>query len=307
MKPSRIAAAIALVATLHGVHGAEMSAEAVRQALAQASAERPADLGGKDLSELDLSGLDLRHARLRGASLFGSKLVGANLRGADLEGANLNGAWLMGADFAGANLARASLVALLMSISADREEWLRPVRLQWAIVKDLFRYGVPIGVGGFAEFVSQRWDNLLASGMYGPELMGAYQLAYGLAETPTGAVADQIGVVLLPSFSQLAPEERKVALVRAASLMGLLVFPLDELKVQPNGGKGLTLMDIDAKDPLVSVATFANALRVLGTGRGGKPREEDLKGAALAAHVGKRARKGKALEAAIKGLRVLAI
>jgi PST family polysaccharide transporter len=124
------------------------------------------------------------------------------------------------------NLARASLVALLMSISADRHEWLQPTRLRWEVVKDLFRYGVPIGVGGFAEFVSQRWDNLLASGMYGPELMGAYQLAYGLAETPTGAVADQIGVVLLPSFSQLAPEERKVALVRAASLMGLLVFPL---------------------------------------------------------------------------------
>jgi lipopolysaccharide exporter len=124
------------------------------------------------------------------------------------------------------NLARASLVALLMSISADRAEWLTPTRLRWDTVRELFRYGVPIGLGGFAEFVSQRWDNLVASSMYGPDPMGAYQLAYGLAETPTGAVADQIGVVLLPSFSQLAQEERKVALVRAASLMGLLVFPL---------------------------------------------------------------------------------
>jgi topoisomerase-4 subunit A len=96
--------------------------------------------------------------------------------------------------------------------------------------------------------------------------------------------------------------------VACLSLSGrLLAFPLDELKLQPNGGKGLTLMDVDAKDPLVSVATFASALRVLGTGRGGKPKEEDLKGAALAAHVGKRARRGKAIEAAIKGQRVLAI
>jgi lipopolysaccharide exporter len=124
------------------------------------------------------------------------------------------------------NLARASLVALLMSISADRAEWLTPTRLRWDTIRDLFKYGLPIGLGGFAEFVSQRWDNLVASGMYGPEPMGAYQLAYGLAETPTGAVADQIGVVLLPSFSHLAPDERKVALARAASLMGLLVFPL---------------------------------------------------------------------------------
>ena len=28
----------------------------------------------------------------------------------------------------------------------------------------------------------------------------------------------------------------------------LLVFALDELKLQPNGGRGLTLMDVDAKD-----------------------------------------------------------
>jgi topoisomerase-4 subunit A len=87
----------------------------------------------------------------------------------------------------------------------------------------------------------------------------------------------------------------------------LLVFPLDELKLQSNGGKGLTLMDVDAKDPLVSIATCANAVKVLGTGRGGKAKEEDLKGAVLASHAGKRARKGKVIDAAIKGQRVIAL
>ena len=87
----------------------------------------------------------------------------------------------------------------------------------------------------------------------------------------------------------------------------LLVFPLDELKLQSNGGKGLTLMDVDAKDPLVSVATCAAGVKVLGTGRGGKAKEEDLKGATLASHAGKRARKGKAIDAAIKGQRVIAL
>ncbi len=85
------------------------------------------------------------------------------------------------------------------------------------------------------------------------------------------------------------------------------MFPLDELKLQSNGGKGLTLMDVDAKDPLVSIATCASALKVLGTGRGGKAKEEDLKGATLASHVGKRARKGKAIDAPIKGQRVIAL
>jgi topoisomerase-4 subunit A len=86
----------------------------------------------------------------------------------------------------------------------------------------------------------------------------------------------------------------------------LLVFGLDELKLQPNGGRGLTLIDLDAKDALVSVAAFGETLQVLGSAlRGGKPREDVLKGASLAAHAGKRARKGKAIEG-MKAQRVVA-
>ena len=87
----------------------------------------------------------------------------------------------------------------------------------------------------------------------------------------------------------------------------LLVFGLDELKMQPGGGRGLTLMDVDAKAPLLSAVSFAQALRVVGSGRGGKPREEDLKAAMLKIHVGKRARKGRAVEGLQKVLRLLPI
>ncbi|MFY7856920.1 MAG: DNA topoisomerase IV subunit A [Rubrivivax sp.] len=90
--------------------------------------------------------------------------------------------------------------------------------------------------------------------------------------------------------------------VACLSLSGrLLVFPLAELKHQPKGGRGLTLMDLDdgkgAKDALVAVAGFASALQVAGMSlRGGKPREEVLKGAALEPYGGRRARKGRAVE-----------
>ena len=95
--------------------------------------------------------------------------------------------------------------------------------------------------------------------------------------------------------------------VACLSLSGrLLVFPIDELKLQSNGGRGLTLIDLDAKDALVSVAVFSQALQVLGSGRGGKPKEETLKGAALAAHVGRRARKGHKVDGLQKALRVVA-
>ncbi len=86
----------------------------------------------------------------------------------------------------------------------------------------------------------------------------------------------------------------------------LLVFGLDELKLQANGGRGLTLIDLEPKDALVSVAAFGQVLQVLGTGRGGKPKDEVLKGAALTPYVGKRARKGRAQDVMQKAARVVA-
>jgi topoisomerase-4 subunit A len=113
----------------------------------------------------------------------------------------------------------------------------------------------------------------------------------------------EAGEHLLPPSPVGAGHARVACLAMSGRL---LVYPLAELKLQANGGRGLTLMDVDAKDPLVSVACFADALRVLGSGRGGKAKDETLKGAALAAHEGKRARKGRKVEGMVKVLRVVA-
>ncbi|MCY7315987.1 MAG: DNA topoisomerase IV subunit A [Rubrivivax sp.] len=86
----------------------------------------------------------------------------------------------------------------------------------------------------------------------------------------------------------------------------LLLVELAELKQQSGGGRGLTLMDVDAKAPLVSVATCGDALLVQGLGRGDKAKDEVLKGAALAAHAGKRARKGHKVEGFKRPMRLLA-
>jgi topoisomerase-4 subunit A len=107
----------------------------------------------------------------------------------------------------------------------------------------------------------------------------------------------------------LPPVAVAAAHTQVACLAGdgrLLVYGLDELKLQPGGGKGLTLMEVDATAPLLSVATLAGSLTVQGSGRSGKPREEVLKGASLAEHIGKRARKGRKVDGLLKVLRVLA-
>jgi topoisomerase-4 subunit A len=110
------------------------------------------------------------------------------------------------------------------------------------------------------------------------------------------------GEHVLPPNVVAASHTRVACLARGGRL---LVFPLAELKRQANGGRGLTLMDVDAKDPLLSVTTCADALKVLGANRG-KAKEEVLKGAALAGHEGRRARKGHKVAAFKEVARVVA-
>ena len=110
------------------------------------------------------------------------------------------------------------------------------------------------------------------------------------------------GARALPAATVLTGHRQVACLAQDGRL---LVFPLDELKLQSAGGKGLTLMDVDASAPLVSVATFDEALRVTGAGRGGKPKDEVLR-SALADHAGKRARKGRKVEGFPKPQKVAA-
>jgi topoisomerase IV subunit A len=102
----------------------------------------------------------------------------------------------------------------------------------------------------------------------------------------------------------VAASHRQVACLSLGAR--LLVFPLDELKHQPNGGRGLTLMDVDPKDPLLSVASFADTLKLIGLGRSNKAKDELLRASGLAEHLGKRARKGRKAAGFVKLLRVSA-
>lgn len=115
------------------------------------------------------------------------------------------------------------------------------------------------------------------------------------------------------SFLSLNPDERPLPPVLAQGTemacltlsARLLIFPLHELKHQPNGGRGLKLIDLDAKDSLISVAVFTHAVQIQGVGRGGKPKVEQLKGSALSAYVSPRGRKGRVCELGMKPTRVL--
>jgi topoisomerase-4 subunit A len=108
---------------------------------------------------------------------------------------------------------------------------------------------------------------------------------------------DEGAVPLAPM--PMLPDATYVACLSGAGR--LLVFGLDEMKVLSGGGRGVILMALDPNEALVQALAIGRAgIVLMGTGRGGKPLDETLAGAALAAHVGKRARKGRAPDTKLK-------
>jgi lipopolysaccharide exporter len=110
--------------------------------------------------------------------------------------------------------------------AAPRAEWWAPTRLRYVDIVDLFSYGLPIMIAGVSDRAATRWDNLIMSRLFDPAVMGRYNLAYSLAEMPVINIAEQIGEVLMPSFSLMEPDQRQRAVVRSATLLQVVVAPL---------------------------------------------------------------------------------
>ena len=80
----------------------------------------------------------------------------------------------------------------------------------------------------------------------------------------------------------------------------LLVFGMDELKTLSNGGRGVTLMELEDKEKLLAVQPITQKGVIVTGIWATKPREVPLTATGLAPHIGKRARKGKPLVAKVK-------
>ncbi|MEO6291340.1 MAG: DNA topoisomerase IV subunit A [Burkholderiaceae bacterium] len=89
--------------------------------------------------------------------------------------------------------------------------------------------------------------------------------------------------------------------VACASTGGrILTFEITDLKAMGNGGRGLMLIDLEAKDTLAGAAAYTRSIKITGTGRGGKDREETLEIRSLNNARAARARKGKAADLGFK-------
>ena len=84
----------------------------------------------------------------------------------------------------------------------------------------------------------------------------------------------------------------------------LLVFPLDEVPVRPNGGVGVQLLALPEQTTLASVAlTDGKSLVVSGIKRKNRA-VETLDARQLAEHMGKRAQRGKVCDAGFRPDRI---
>ena len=89
--------------------------------------------------------------------------------------------------------------------------------------------------------------------------------------------------------------------VACASTGGrILTFEISELKTMANGGRGLMLIDLEAKDALAGAAAYTRSVNIIGVGRGGKDRAEQLEIRSLNNARAARGRKGKAADLGFK-------
>ncbi len=96
--------------------------------------------------------------------------------------------------------------------------------------------------------------------------------------------------------------------VACASVGGrFLTFAIGELKTMEKGGRGLMLIDLEAKDSLAGAAAYTRSVRIDGIGRGGKAREEILEIRSLNNAKAARAKKGKVADLGFKPSGVMRI
>ena len=105
---------------------------------------------------------------------------------------------------------------------------------------------------------------------------------------------------VVASSAGLAPVLPATHVACASTGGRILTFEIGDLKTMSNGGRGLMLIDLEAKDTLAGAAAYARSVKIEGMGRGGKPRDETLEIRSLNNARAARGRKGKAADLGFK-------
>jgi PST family polysaccharide transporter len=158
-----------------------------------------------------------------------------------------------------ANIGQASVTAAIEIYLCGVAAWLTPHRLRWARVKEIFNFGLPLGIEAFLYESARYGDKLVYTRMFGAARTGEYNLAYNLADLPASYIGEQVSNVLLPTLLRVDVDRRKGVLARAIGMLALVTFPMA-------AGLSLvshTLVDVLLPDHWQGVAPFLAVLAVL--------------------------------------------
>jgi O-antigen/teichoic acid export membrane protein len=94
---------------------------------------------------------------------------------------------------------RIALVVLSFRLHPYRPKWAwEPARF-----RELFRFGRWVTGSGALQFLTTQGDDIFVGKVLGSTMLGFYQMAYKISNTPTTEVSSVIGQVMFPTYAQL--------------------------------------------------------------------------------------------------------
>jgi PST family polysaccharide transporter len=123
------------------------------------------------------------------------------------------------------NIARSGPRLLVVLKLVSWREWIAPCRLRREIFARIVRFGIPLSLGQLLAFGLRRWDNLVVSSLHGAGAVGAYNLAYNLADIPAVQIGEQVTDALQVSYAgdQSDPKRR---LLRSIAMLAFIMTPM---------------------------------------------------------------------------------
>lgn len=125
-----------------------------------------------------------------------------------------------------ANIAQALVLTSIELSATGVGRWLAPKPWNWARVREILRFGAPIGVETILSEASRSWDKLMFSRLFGPHATGTYSLAYNLSDLPAAYVGEHVAMVLFPTMARITPERRYQVFVEACGLLAMVIMPM---------------------------------------------------------------------------------
>lgn len=125
----------------------------------------------------------------------------------------------------GASLGQGIITSLLYNMHARID--MRPV-LCWAPYRDLLWFGTTVSLISFLEFIDSNLDNIVVGRLSGADTLGYYSKAMSLTGIPMQYMSTSLSGVLLPSFSRVQDERRRLgdAYLSVITLFAGIGFPV---------------------------------------------------------------------------------